>query len=233
MENATRKKIKVLHSDNGEEYIDKDFTDFRAKEGIKREWTTPYNPQQNGVAERKNRTIVGAAKAMLYDQDLPIFLWAEACNTTMYIQNRAPHRALGKKTLGVFTRKKPKVNHLRIFGNISYCHMPDDKRTKLDQTAEKGVFVEYNETSKAFRIYIPSSRKIVVGRDMKFIEDPTFRRSREMPVGGKNQSIEAPLVQQRGWLVGQAGEQSQGTSTVTSTSISSCAGNPGSSQQMG
>jgi transposase InsO family protein len=78
VENATGKKIKVLRSDNGGEYIDKDFTDFCAKEGIKREWTTPYNPQQNGVAERKNRTIVGAAKAMLYDQDLPRFLWAEA-----------------------------------------------------------------------------------------------------------------------------------------------------------
>ena len=73
MENLTGKKIKVLRSDNGGEYVD--FIDFCAKEGIRRDWTTPYNPEQNGVAERKNRTIVEATRAMLYDQDMPKFLW--------------------------------------------------------------------------------------------------------------------------------------------------------------
>lgn len=108
VENVTGKKIKVLRSDNGGEYIDKDFTDFCANEGIRREWTTLYNPHQNGAAERKNKTIIGVAKVMLYDQDLPRFLWVEECNTTVYIQNKTPHKALGKKTPeGVFTGKKP------------------------------------------------------------------------------------------------------------------------------
>jgi len=157
------KKIKVLRSDNGVEYTDKDFTNFCAKEGIKREWTTPYNLEQNGVAEQKNRTIVGAKKAMLYDQELPRFLWAEACNTTVYIQNRAPHKALRKRMpKGVFTGKKSEVSHLMIFGSVAYCHIPDEKRSKLDQTAEKGYLVGYIETLKAYRIYIPSSKKIVV-----------------------------------------------------------------------
>lgn len=93
VENAIGKKIKVLRSDNDGEYTDKGFTYFCAKEGIKREWTTPYNPQQNGVVERKKRTIVEATKAMMHNQDLPRFLWAEACNTTMYIQNKTPYRA--------------------------------------------------------------------------------------------------------------------------------------------
>lgn len=137
VENATGKNIKVLCSDNGGEYIDKDFTYLCVKEGIKREWTNPYNPQQNGVTERKNRTIVGAAKAMLYDQDLPRFLSAKACNTTVYIQNRTPHRALGKKTpKGVFTGKKLEVSDLRIFGSMTYCHKPDDKHSKLDQIVD-------------------------------------------------------------------------------------------------
>lgn len=74
VENVTGKKIKVLRSDNGGEYIDKDFIDFCAKEGIKRKWTIPYNPQQNRVTKRKNKTIVGAANATLHDQDLPRFL---------------------------------------------------------------------------------------------------------------------------------------------------------------
>jgi len=85
VENLTRKNIKVLHSDNGGEYVDKDFSDFCAMEGIRREWTTPYNPEQNVVAERKKRTIVEATRAMLYDQDMPKFLWADACCTTVYV----------------------------------------------------------------------------------------------------------------------------------------------------
>ena len=90
--------------------IDKEFTGFCAREGIKREWTAPYNPEQNGVEKRKNWTIVEATRAMLYDQDMPKFLWAEACNTAVYIQNRTPHTALGKITPeNVFTGNKPEV----------------------------------------------------------------------------------------------------------------------------
>jgi hypothetical protein len=113
--------------------------------------TVPYKPQQNGVVERKNRAIVGAARAMLYDQDLSKFLWAEACSTTTYIQNMSPHNVLGILTLEeAFTRKKPKVGHFRIFDFLVYCHVPSDKRMNLDSTTEKGIFVGYSETSKAY-----------------------------------------------------------------------------------
>lgn len=187
VENVTGKKIKVLRSDNGVEYIDKDFTYFCVKEGIKREWTTPYNPQPNGVAEQKNRTIFRAAKAMLDDQDLRRFRWAEACNMKLYILNRTSHRALGKKTLeGVFIGKKPEVTHFRIFANVVYCYVLDEKRTKLDQTAEKCFLIGYSETSKAYRIYIPNKRKIVLRGDVKFMEDRAFKRSREMPAGDQS-----------------------------------------------
>ena len=78
--------------------------------------STPYNPQQNGVAERKNRTIMEAARVMLHDQDLPMHLWAEASRTTAYVQNRTPDRVLENKTPEeVFSGKKPEVNHLKIF----------------------------------------------------------------------------------------------------------------------
>eukprot|EP00253_Pinus_taeda_P032091 PITA_32091 len=108
VENLTRKRIKVLSSNNGGEYIDRDFTDFYARESIIRKWTTPYNPAQNQVAKRKNRAIVEAARAILYDQDMPKFLWAEACSTTVYVQKRTLHRALGNITPeSVFTGKKP------------------------------------------------------------------------------------------------------------------------------
>ena len=190
------KKIKTLRSDNGGEYIDGDFTDFCAKEGIKREWIAPYNPKQNGVVERKNRTIVGATKAMLFDLDLPRYLSVEACNTIVYIQNRTPHRALRKKTHEeVFTGKKPEVGHLRIFGSMAYCHVPSEKRSKLDQTAEREFLVGYNEVSKAYRIYIPSSRKVVIRRDVKFMEDRALQKSCDMPI--EDQTAEVPLVQEQ------------------------------------
>ena len=98
VENQTGKKIRCLRSDNGGEYTSNAFDDFCAREGIRREMTVAYNPQQNGVAERKNRSIVGAARAMIHDQGLPLFLWAEACNIAAYLQNRSPHRALGNMT---------------------------------------------------------------------------------------------------------------------------------------
>lgn len=94
---------------------------------------------------------------MLHDQGLPLFLWAEACNTAVYLQNRSLHRALGYMTPEeAFSGKKPNIGHLHIFGCITYSYIPKEKRTKLEPTAEKGIFVGYSETSKAFQIYIPA-----------------------------------------------------------------------------
>ena len=84
---------------------------------------------------------------MLHDQGLPLFLWVEACNTVVYSQNRSPHHALGNVTSEeAFSRKKPHVGHLRIFGCITYSYVPKEKRTKLEPSAEKGIFVGYSET---------------------------------------------------------------------------------------
>jgi hypothetical protein len=91
---------------------------------------------------------------------------------------------LGDKTPEeAFSGKKPEVGHFRIFGCLTYSHVPSEKRTKLDPTTEKGIFVGYSKTSKAFRIYIPSLRKTIVRRDVRFEEDRAFRRSRDMEQG--------------------------------------------------
>eukprot|EP00253_Pinus_taeda_P033934 PITA_33934 len=130
---------------------------------------------------------------MLYDQDMPKFLWAEACNITVYVQNKTPHRALAKITPEkVFIGKTPEVSHFRIFGSLAYCHIPKEERRKLDQTVEKGYLVGYSENVKAYKIYLPGSRKVVVRRYVNFMEDRAFRRSREMPF--EEQSKEDPLV---------------------------------------
>eukprot|EP00253_Pinus_taeda_P003971 PITA_03971 len=85
VEKESGKKIKALRSDNSGEYVSQEIKEFCATKGIKRELTAPHNPQQNGVAERKNKTIVGATQVMLHDQGLPLHLWAEACNIAAYL----------------------------------------------------------------------------------------------------------------------------------------------------
>ena len=99
VENLSETKIKILRSDNGGKYISNEFGSFCKDAGIKRELTTPYNPQQNGVVERKNRIIMEAVKTMIHDKDIPMHLWAEASRTTFYVQNKLSRSALGFKTL--------------------------------------------------------------------------------------------------------------------------------------
>jgi transposase InsO family protein len=129
IKNLSEKKIKIPKSDNGGEYTSKEFVNFCKDVGIKRELTTPYNPQQNGVAEQKNRTILEVVKTMIHDQDLPMCLWAEAAMAVVYVQNRLSHSALGLKTPEeMFTGKKSEVSHLKIFGCPVFIHIPKEKQ---------------------------------------------------------------------------------------------------------
>jgi transposase InsO family protein len=179
IENLSERKIKILRSDNGGEYISKEFVNFCKDVGIKRELTIPYNPQQNGVVERKNRTIMEAVKTMIHDQDLPMCLWAEAAKTTVYVQNRLSHSALRFKTLEeMFSGKKPEVSHLKIFVCPVFVHIPKEKRNKLNPSGKKGIFVGYCVVSKAFRVYIPGRHHIEINRDVTFDEDAALKKSR-------------------------------------------------------
>ena len=132
------------------------------------------------AAERKNRSIMEAVKSMIHDQDLPMYLWEEATRTAVYVQNKISHSALGNKTpKEMFSGEYPKVIHLKIFGFPVYIHIPKEKRTKLDPSGKKGLFVGYSEQSKAYRIYIPRYRQIELRRDLTFGEDTTFRKSKK------------------------------------------------------
>ena len=144
VEKESGKQVKALRSDNGGEYISSEFKDFCSKEGIRRELIAPHNTQRNGVTERKNKMIVGVARAMLHDQGPPIHLWAEACNTVVYVQNHCPHRVLGMSTpKEAFFGKKPDISHLNIFGSPVYIHVTKDARKNMEPTAEVGIFVGY------------------------------------------------------------------------------------------
>jgi transposase InsO family protein len=125
VENQIERKIKILILDNGGEYTSKEFNNFCIESGIKREFTVPDNPQQNGVVERKNKTIIEATKTMIHDQSLPMTLWEKACMTIVYVQNISPHQILKNITLEeAFTKVKPEIGHFRIFGCPIYFHVP-------------------------------------------------------------------------------------------------------------
>ena len=108
VENLSEIKIKTLRSDNGREYTSNEFGSFYKYDGMKRELTTPYNPQQNGVAQRKNQTIMELVKTMIHDQDIPVHVWDEEIRTSIYVHNRISHSALGfKNTKELFIGNKP------------------------------------------------------------------------------------------------------------------------------
>ena len=101
-------------------------------------------------------------------------LWVEAARTMMYVQNRTPHRVLENKTPEeVFSDKKLEVSHLKIFSCPVYIHIPKEKRTKLDPSGKKGIFVGYFESSKDYRIYFSGFKKIDISMDVTFDEDST------------------------------------------------------------
>jgi hypothetical protein len=118
-----------------------------------------------------------AVKNMIHDQDLQMHLWDEAARTTIYVQKILSHSAQGfKNSEEMFSRKKPEVIHLKIFGCLVFVHILKERRTKLDPSGKKGIFFGYCEVSKSFIIYIPGYHHIEISRDVAFDEEETLKR---------------------------------------------------------
>ncbi|KAL4573166.1 hypothetical protein LXL04_019963 [Taraxacum kok-saghyz] len=144
VENKTNLKIKCFRSDNGGEYSSNEFVDYCAENGIRMMKTVPENPQQNGVAERMNRTLCERAKSMRLNAGLPKMFWADAVNTAAYLINRGPSVPLGFKIPEeVWTGRPATLKHLRFFGCVSYVKIKDSKRDKLESKARKCTFIGY------------------------------------------------------------------------------------------
>ena len=109
---------------------------------------------------------------MLHDLSLSLHLRAEACTTTVFVENHSPHRILGMSTPEeAFSGKKPNVSYFKIFGSSLYYHMTKDSRKKLEPTAEIGIFVRYIDTPHNYRVYLPNNKITVMRRDIKFDEE--------------------------------------------------------------
>ncbi|KAG7561531.1 Zinc finger CCHC-type superfamily [Arabidopsis thaliana x Arabidopsis arenosa] len=172
VENEARMKIGCLRSDRGGEFTSKEFNEFCAANGIKRQVTAAFTPQQNGVAERRNRTIMNMVRCLLMEKGMPKKFWGEAASWTNHILNRCPTAAVQDKTpQECWTGLKPNVNHFKIFGCIGYAHVPSQKRVKLDDRGLKCVFLGVSEGSKAYKMFDPVTKTVVVSRDVVFDEE--------------------------------------------------------------
>jgi len=164
------RKLKVLRTDNGGEFTVAEFTAYCADEGIKRHFSAPYSPQQNGVVERRNQTVVAMARALLKQRQMPSRFWGEAVMTAVHILNRSPTKALKNATpYEAWHGRAPTVGHLKVFGCVAYTRRLTQLR-KLDDRGETGVFIGYAEGAKAYRIYDPVSQRVRVSRDVVFDE---------------------------------------------------------------
>ena len=206
-------KVKCIRSDNGTEYVNGDFDRYLKECGIQRQLSAPFSPQQNGVAERVNRTLLNSARSMLHYAGLPEKFWAEAVLNATYVKNRVSTKAVNEKVpYEAFWDRKPSVGYLRIFGCDAYAHVPKVNRKKLDSRSKKVTFLGYDLRSKAYRLWDFEKNQLVISRDVKFNEgsfnERIFHQSRNeeekstveieweiMPEAAENENDEASQVE--------------------------------------
>ncbi|GJV37566.1 putative ribonuclease H-like domain-containing protein [Tanacetum coccineum] len=172
IENQLNHKVKIIRCDNGTEFKNYDMNQFCGIKGIKREFSNARTPQQNGVAERKNRTLIEAARTMLADSLLHISFWAEAVNTACYVQNRVlvtkPHN---KTPYELLIGRTPIISFMRPFGCPVTILNTLDHLGKFDGKADEGFLVGYSINSKAFRVFNSRTRKVEENLHVNFLEN--------------------------------------------------------------
>ncbi|GJW49733.1 zinc finger, CCHC-type containing protein [Tanacetum coccineum] len=175
IENELRTTLKMLRTDRGGEFTSNEFTQYCKENGIARQLTAPYSPQQNGVVERRNRTIMSTTRCMMKATNMPQNFWAEAVRHAIYILNSVPTKALEDITpYEAIKRRKPNLENLRVFGCIAYAKVPSQHLTKLDDRSTRMVYLGNEQGSKAYRLFDPTTQKICVSRDVKFKENETW-----------------------------------------------------------
>jgi len=155
LENENNCHITSIKSDHGGEFENKRFECFCNKNDIKHNFSAPRTPQQNGVVERKNRSLEELARTLLNDSKLPKYFWADAVNTTCYVLNHALVRPILKKTpYELYKGRKPNISHLRVFGSKCFVlNNGKDNIGKFDAKEDEGIFIGYCSHNHAYRIY--------------------------------------------------------------------------------
>ncbi|GKA86220.1 retrovirus-related pol polyprotein from transposon TNT 1-94 [Tanacetum coccineum] len=157
-----KETVRRIRTDNGTEFVNQTLREYYEKVGISHETSVARSPQQNGVVERRNRTLIEAARTMLIYAKAPLFLWAEAVATACYTQNRSMiRRRHGKTPYELLHDKPPDLSYLHVFGALCYPTNDSENLGKLQPKADIGIFIGYAPTKKAFRIYNRRTRRII------------------------------------------------------------------------
>lgn len=185
VENQTGKSIRVLRSDNGGEYFSKIFDDFLAEAGILHQSSNARNPQQNGLSERANRTLIEKAKCLISEAALPDCFWGEAVNAAAYIINRSINATTGEIPEELFRGERIKIENLRTFG-CRVMVLNDTKSHKFEDRSREMTFVGYDTQKKGYRCFDHVARKIIVSRDVKFHESMKIQKEKQNVVTWTN-----------------------------------------------
>ena len=171
VETLTGNKVKSIKTDNGGEFVNTLWKEYCQQHRIRHDLSAPYSHQQNGVAERANRSILDAARSMLHAHGLARVLWAEAINTAVYVRNRTASRVINNMTpFELFMKQRPDVSNLRTFGCPVFAHKPLEKQSTLDTKSSQMIFIGYDANPTAYRVLDPHTKKITVRRTVAFDE---------------------------------------------------------------
>ncbi|CAI7799456.1 unnamed protein product [Closterium sp. NIES-54] len=198
--NDDKKRIKVIRTDGGGEFVNNELAKWMKSKGIKHDVTTPYTPQQNGVAERLNRTLVEAVCSLLQHSKLGSEWWGEASLLAAWIRNRLPTKVLpGTTPFEAWSGTKPNLSRLCTFGCLFYYHVLDPLCHKLQPKARAAIYLGIAANEHAWRVWDLSDKRVVTSRDVVFDEDkfptkeqPTPQLTVVLPAREDDEAVEVP-----------------------------------------
>jgi transposase InsO family protein len=200
-QNEFELRIKKIRSGNGTEFKNSQIEGFLEEEGIKHEFSSPYTPQQNGVVERKNRTLLDMATTMLDEYKTPDRFWAEAINTACYSINRLYlHRILKKTSYELHTGKNPNVSYFRVIGSKCFILVKRGRKSKFATKVVEGFLLDYDSNTRAYRVFNKSTGLVEVSCDIVF--DETNGSQVEQVDLDELDDEEAPCVAVRNMSIG-------------------------------
>ena len=174
----SRIDVKVIRSDNGGEYRNEEMNRFCRHKMIKQEFTVPHNPEQNGMAERLNRTLIEMTRCMLSDAKMDKVYWCEAMMTAGDIRNVLPSASSPKASpFELVFKRKPRIELMRVFGSVCYAHIARAKRSKLDDSGVRCLLLGYSKQHKAYRLLNAGTGAIVISRSVTFTDNTAVQRS--------------------------------------------------------
>jgi hypothetical protein len=179
-ENEFEQKLKKVRSDNGSEFKNTNVEEFCDEKGIKHEFPTTYTPEQNGVVERKNLTLIEMARSMLDEYKVSDSFWAEAINTTCHASNRLYcHRFFNKTPYELRNGRKPNISYFRVFGCKGYILRKGSRLSKFQSKCDERFLLGYSSNSKAYRVYNKSKGFVEEAYDVQFDETMGSRDEKE------------------------------------------------------